>query len=95
MAPLLGRSAGSIPVMSTNFLLRYIMARVTSQNAVEMIGNRYDLVLIASLRAKELKKNYAPKVMCENGPQVTAIREIEAGAIGREYLKKVKTKKEE
>lgn len=70
------------------------MARVTSQAAVEMIGNRYDMILIACIRAKELKKNYAPKVMCENGPQVTALREIEAGAIGRDYLKKVRARQE-
>lgn len=68
------------------------MARVTSQKAVEMIGNRYDMILIASLRARELKKKYAPKVRCENGPAVTALREIEEGLIGREYLKKVHVK---
>jgi len=69
------------------------MARVTSQAAAEMIGNRYDMVLIASLRARELKKGYLPKVICENGPQVTALREVEAGFIGRDYLKKVHVNK--
>jgi DNA-directed RNA polymerase subunit omega len=68
------------------------MARVTSQAAADIIGSRYDLVLIASLRARELKKGYLPKVVCENGPQVTALREIEAGLIGRDYLKKVHVK---
>jgi len=68
------------------------MARVTSQAAADMIGSRYDMVLIASLRARELKKGYLPKVICENGPQVTALREIEAGLIGRDYLKKVHVK---
>jgi len=65
------------------------MARVTSQLAVEVIGSRYDLVLIAALRARELKKGYIPKVVCKNSPHVTALREIEAGFVGREYLKKV------
>lgn len=65
------------------------MARVTSQKAAEMIGNRYDMILIASLRARELQKKYLPKIACENGPAVTALREIEAGLIGREYLKKI------
>jgi DNA-directed RNA polymerase subunit omega len=68
------------------------MARVTSQRAAEMIGNRYDMILIASLRARELKKKYAPKVTCNNGPAVTALREIEEGLVGREYLKKVHVK---
>ena len=65
------------------------MARVTSQKAAEAVGNRFDLVLIASARARELKRGYLPKVVCNNGPMVTALREIEAGAVGREYLKKV------
>ena len=65
------------------------MARVTSQKAVEMVVNRYDLVLIASARARELKRGHAPKVLCNNAPAVTALREIEEGLIGREYLKKV------
>jgi DNA-directed RNA polymerase subunit omega len=62
------------------------MARITSQAAVEKIGNRYDLVLIASLRARELRCNRTAKIVSTNGPLVTAIREIEQGHIGREYL---------
>jgi DNA-directed RNA polymerase subunit omega len=65
------------------------MARVTSQKAAEMVGSKYDLVLIASVRARELMRGAAPKVICDNGPAVTALREIEAGLIGREYLRKV------
>jgi len=65
------------------------MARITSQKAAEAVGNRFDLVLIASIRARELKRNYAPKIVSTNGPMVTAIREIEQGLIGRDYLKKV------
>ena len=65
------------------------MARHTSQKAAEAVGNRYDLVLIASIRARELKREHAPKVVCNNGPIVTALKEIEAGLIGRDYLKKV------
>lgn len=65
------------------------MARITSQKAAEMVVNRYDLVLIASARARELKRGHAAKVTCNNGPAVTALREIEEGLVGREYLKKV------
>jgi DNA-directed RNA polymerase subunit omega len=69
------------------------MARITSQAAVEMVGNRYDLVLIASIRARELRRNHAPKIVSKNGPLVTAIREIEEGKVGREYLKKIQKNK--
>ena len=65
------------------------MARVTSQKAADTIGNRYDMVLIASLRARELQKKYLPTLTCENGPVVTALREIEEKLVGKEYLKKV------
>ena len=65
-------------------------ARYTSQDAVEMIGNRYELVLIASIRARELKRGYKPLIDTNNKPIVTALNEIEQGKIGIEYLKKVK-----
>lgn len=65
------------------------MARVTSQRAAEAVGNRYDLVLIAAARVRELKRNYIPKVKCDNDHAVTALREIEEGKVGREYLKKI------
>lgn len=65
------------------------MARITSQKAAEMIGNKFDMILIAAARARELKRGHAPKVKCDNGPNVTALREIEEGHVGREYLKKV------
>ena len=65
-------------------------SRYTSQAAVEMIGNRYDLVLIASVRARELKRGHKPLINTNNKPIVTALNEIEQGKIGIEYLKKVK-----
>jgi len=65
------------------------MARITSQKAAEMIGNRFDMVLIAAARVRELKSGYLPKLSSNNGPSVTALREIEQGLIGREYLLKV------
>jgi DNA-directed RNA polymerase subunit omega len=72
------------------------MARLTSELAVAQVGNRFDLVLIASIRSRELKKGHMPLVTSKNGPNVTALREIEAGKIGRDYLKKlVKNKKQE
>ena len=69
------------------------MARLTSELAVAQVGNRFDLVLIASIRSRELKKGHMPLVSSKNGPNVTALREIEAGKIGREYLEKLRKKK--
>lgn len=53
-------------------------------------GNRFDLVLIASERVRELKRGARPKLTTSSTHCVTALEEIEAGLIGKEYLKKVK-----
>jgi DNA-directed RNA polymerase subunit omega len=66
------------------------MARITSQEAVEAVGNRYDLVLIASARARELKRGHQALTDKKSGNIVTALREIEEGKVGREYLAKVR-----
>lgn len=63
------------------------MARLTSEIAAEKVG-RYDLILIASRRTRELNRGWKPLVTCDNSTGVTALREIEQGLIGREYLKK-------
>jgi DNA-directed RNA polymerase subunit omega len=67
------------------------MARLTSERAAAAVGNKYDLVLIAARRARELKRGWRPLVQCDNDVLVTALREIEAGKIGREYLLKPRT----
>lgn len=71
------------------------MARYTSQAAVEAIGNRYDLVLTASQRARELKNGSMPKVEGKDASfNVTALREIEQGKYTfQDYLNKLHTKK--
>jgi DNA-directed RNA polymerase subunit omega len=67
------------------------MARITSQRAALAVGNQYDLVLIAARRVRELLRGWFPTVQCKNDLVVTAIREIEAGNIGRDYLLKPRT----
>ena len=67
------------------------MARLTSERAAAAVGNKYDLVLIAARRARELKRGWRPLVQCDNDVLVTALREIEEGKIGRDYLLKPRT----
>jgi DNA-directed RNA polymerase subunit omega len=64
------------------------MARLTSQKAAEAVGSIFDLVLIASRRTRELRAGWKPLVICDNDAPVTALREIEEGKIGRDYLLK-------
>jgi DNA-directed RNA polymerase subunit omega len=67
------------------------MARITSELAARAVGSKYDLILIAARRARELNRGWRPTVTCDNGAVVTALREIEAGNIGRDYLLKPAT----
>ena len=64
------------------------MARITSQAAVAMIGNRYEMVLIAARRARELARGDMPKVTKVSSHAVTALREIEQGHVDRSWLYK-------
>lgn len=65
------------------------MSRVSSQKSVEMVGNRFDLVLIAAQRVRQLRRGSMPKVTTKCGPTLTALQEIEEGHVGRELLRNV------
>jgi DNA-directed RNA polymerase subunit omega len=65
------------------------MARITVEDCLKQIPNRFELVLSATYRARMLSQGHAPKLESKNKPSVTALREIAAGKIGKEMLKKV------
>lgn len=50
------------------------MARITVEDALDRIPNRFQLVLAATYRARMLKQGHAPKVETTNKPAVTALR---------------------
>ena len=64
------------------------MAKISSEKAVEMVGNRFDLVLIAAARQRELMRGHRPKIVSKDGPHLTSLKEIEEGVVGRDYLKR-------
>ncbi|MEI8605537.1 DNA-directed RNA polymerase subunit omega [Pseudoalteromonas sp. B160] len=59
------------------------MARVTVEDAVDAIGNRFDLILVAARRARQIAVGgKKPLVDPENDkPTVVALREIELGLV--------------
>ena len=63
-------------------------AGLTSQAAVEAIGNRYALILAGSRRVRELSRGDIPRVESGHGHVVTAMMEIEAGKVGVDYVLK-------
>ena len=65
------------------------MARITTEDCLKKIPNRFQLVLVATYRARMLSQGHAPKIETKNKPGVTALREIAAGEIGIEDFSKV------
>ena len=65
------------------------MARITVEDCLNKVPNRFQLVLAATYRARMLSQGHSPKIETKNKPGVTALREIAAGEVGVEMLKKV------
>ena len=64
------------------------MARVSVQDAVEKIGNRFDLVLVAARRARQMQVGGKDPLVPEENDKTTviALREIEEGLINNQIL---------
>lgn len=63
------------------------MARVTVEDCLENVENRFQLVLVASKRAREITLGKEPLLPWENDKAtVVALREIAAGLIGPAIL---------
>ncbi|WP_160188717.1 DNA-directed RNA polymerase subunit omega [Escherichia coli] len=64
------------------------MARVTVQDAVEKIRNRFDLVLVAARRARQMQVGGKDPLVPEENDKTTviALREIEEGLINNQIL---------
>ncbi|HRX70640.1 MAG: DNA-directed RNA polymerase subunit omega [Candidatus Competibacteraceae bacterium] len=58
------------------------MARITVEDCLDRVDNRFELVLIAARRARELALGREPLVPWENDkPTVVALRELADGKI--------------
>ncbi len=57
------------------------MARITVEDCLERVENRFALVHVASKRARELFKGVFPLIRCKNREVVTSLREIAAGKV--------------
>ncbi len=58
------------------------MARVTVEDCLEFVENRFQLVLVASKRARQITRGKEPQVDWENDkPTVVALREIAEGLV--------------
>jgi DNA-directed RNA polymerase subunit omega len=66
------------------------MARVTVEDCLENVDNRFQLVLVATKRARQLVNGRDAMVEWENDkPTVVALREIADGYVTRDILSEV------
>lgn len=66
------------------------MARITVEDCLNNVDNRFQLVLVAAKRARQLAMGHEPQVEWENDkPTVVALREIAEGLVGRNILDEV------
>ena len=77
------------------------MARVTVEDCLEKVNNRFALVILGAERARQLANGGRPLVQCTNKPAVTWLREIAKGQVRfnesvestvRQYLEEVKAR---
>lgn len=57
------------------------MARITVEDCLENINNRFALVILASQRTRQLKEGQPALVECKNKEEITALREIAEGKV--------------
>ncbi|MFC1862627.1 DNA-directed RNA polymerase subunit omega [Thermodesulfobacteriota bacterium] len=57
------------------------MARITVEDCLEKVNNRFTLIHMASKRVRELRKGDEPTITSKNRDVVVALREIAAGNI--------------
>ena len=63
------------------------MARITVEDCMKYIPNRFELTLAATYRARQLTTGNTPMVESDRDkPTVIALREVAAGKVGLEML---------
>jgi DNA-directed RNA polymerase subunit omega len=68
------------------------MARITIEDCLEKIPNRFELTLAATNRARQITSGATPLLEADRDkPTVIALREVAAGKVGIEMLHKAAT----
>jgi DNA-directed RNA polymerase subunit omega len=57
------------------------MSRITVEDCLEKINNRFEFVMLASKRARQLFRGAKPLIESENREVVVALREIAEGKV--------------
>jgi DNA-directed RNA polymerase subunit omega len=72
------------------------MARITVEDCLENVPNRFDLVMVASRRARQLQTGGKDPLVSEDNdkPTVLALREVAAGLVDMSILDEVEAQQE-
>lgn len=66
------------------------MARITVEDCLEVVDNRFELVLMATKRARQISKGADPLVDSSNDkPTVLALREIAGKKVTQELIAEI------
>ena len=65
------------------------MARITIEDCLEKVNNRFALIQLALQRVKQLRNGAPPLIQTKNKEVVAALREIAAGLVTMEQAKVV------
>ena len=90
------RCASSSLAWGTNFSSKMKVEHKLSRHTVDTdlcvdnIGNRFNLVLVAAQRARELKRGHRKLTTGSDGNIITALKEIEEGHVGPELLRRIR-----
>ena len=72
------------------------MARITVEDCLDHVDNRFDLVLLGTKRARQLASGVEPMLPWQNDkPTVMALREIAAGMLSPEIVAAAEQAEEE
>lgn len=63
---------------------------ITTEECTKVIPNKYEMILMATARARELERGATPMVEGDNKLCVTAMKEVAAGLVARDILDRVK-----
>ena len=63
---------------------------ITTEECTKVIENKYEMILMAAARARELERGAPPMLATDNKTCVTAMKELAAGLVDRDIVHRVK-----
>lgn len=69
--------------------MKILQNNVDIEQCVRQAGNKFDLILIASVRAREISRGSSSRTDGRHKNTVRALEEVQNGAAGRDLLRQV------